>query len=169
MAAEADGLTAVEEPLSVWTKEQFEKAEGLIFVGALGIAVRAAAPCVKDKFGDPALVVVDEKGTFAIPVLSGHMGGANDLARRIGEKLGATPVITTDADRPAGKECAAPCAGAGDPDGHRYPGKVRRGCGGPQDGPVDLQQREGKAGLRRSFRGEAGRLFFRLPGGRRTA
>jgi len=98
VAAEADGLTAVEEPLSVWTKEQFEKAEGLIFVGALGIAVRAAAPCVKDKFGDPALVVVDEKGTFAIPVLSGHMGGANDLARRIGEKLGATPVITTATD-----------------------------------------------------------------------
>lgn len=93
-----EGLTVLKEPLPVWTKTQFERAEGLVFVGAVGIAVRAAAPCIKDKFRDPALVVVDEKGTFAVPVLSGHMGGANDLARRIGRKLGAMPVITTATD-----------------------------------------------------------------------
>ncbi|MDO5349114.1 MAG: cobalt-precorrin 5A hydrolase [Lachnospiraceae bacterium] len=95
---EKEGLLPVQEPLTEWTGRQFQQSAGLIFVGAAGIAVRGAAPWIADKFRDPALVVVDEKGQFAIPVLSGHVGGANDLARRISRYVGAVPVITTATD-----------------------------------------------------------------------
>lgn len=87
-----------EKNLSEWTEKQFSKAEGLVFVGAVGIAVRAIAPFLRQKAEDPAVVVVDEGGNFAIPILSGHLGGANDLARRIAAVCGAVPVITTTTD-----------------------------------------------------------------------
>lgn len=91
-------ITRVFEPLKDWTGRQFRQSEGLIFIGAVGIAVRAVSSWIKDKFLDPAVVVVDEKGQFAIPILSGHVGGANDLAREIGQVIGALPVITTATD-----------------------------------------------------------------------
>ena len=70
-------------PLRDWIREAFSRYEGLVFVGAVGIAVRAIAPYVQSKTTDPAVVVVDEGGRFVIPLLSGHLGGANGLAHRI--------------------------------------------------------------------------------------
>ena len=72
--------------------------DGFVFIGAMGICVRTIAPYVNDKHEDPAVVCVDSFGRNAISVLSGHIGGANDLAQTIADVLGARPVITTQSD-----------------------------------------------------------------------
>ncbi len=95
MVQESQALT---QPLKKWCKDAFVQSEVLIFVGAVGIAVRLIAPYVKDKFVDPAVVVVDEQGNFVIPILSGHVGGANQYSILIAKALGAAPVITTATD-----------------------------------------------------------------------
>ncbi len=88
----------VQTDIGTWTGEQFGCQDAICFIGAAGIAVRAIAPYVRDKLRDPAVLVLDEKGTFVIPLLSGHVGGANELAEEISEKLAAVPVITTGTD-----------------------------------------------------------------------
>ncbi len=84
--------------LHEWTEAHFQKGAGLIFVGAAGIAVRAVAPFVRDKASDPAVVAVDEGAHFAVPLLSGHLGGANDLARAVARTCGAVAAVTTATD-----------------------------------------------------------------------
>ena len=76
----------------------FAGADALIFVGACGIAVREIAPYVRDKKTDPAVVCLDERAKFVIPLLSGHIGGANALAARLAQALCAAAVITTATD-----------------------------------------------------------------------
>ena len=72
--------------------------DAIIFVGATGIAIRSISGYIKDKFSDPAILVIDELGRYVIPLLSGHVGGANELAKYRGAALGATPIITTATD-----------------------------------------------------------------------
>lgn len=76
----------------------FSAFDGIVAIVSLGAVVRLIAPHLKNKETDPAVVVVDEAGRFAIPVLSGHLGGANGLAGHLATALGATPVLTTASD-----------------------------------------------------------------------
>ncbi|MDO5135429.1 MAG: cobalt-precorrin 5A hydrolase [Eubacteriales bacterium] len=90
-----DGISV---SLGEWTREAFGRSEAVIFIGACGIAVRAIAPLVASKKTDPAVLVIDECGGFVISLLSGHLGGANELAIRAAAILGARPVVTTATD-----------------------------------------------------------------------
>ncbi|MDO4301190.1 MAG: cobalamin biosynthesis protein [Clostridia bacterium] len=86
------------EKLSQWTQKAFLTCDAIIFIGAAGIAVRAIAPHISDKSRDPAVIVCDELGKYIIPILSGHIGRANEFAVRISKKINAIPVITTATD-----------------------------------------------------------------------
>ena len=95
------GKYGLREPgmsLKEWTGEMFRTKDAILFISASGIAVRAIAPWVKDKKTDPAVVVMDERGVFAISLLSGHLGGANELTGLLANLTGAIPVITTATD-----------------------------------------------------------------------
>ena len=84
--------------LGTWTEAAFREKAALVYVGAVGIAVRAVAPYLKHKAEDPAVLAVDETGHYVIPLLSGHLGGANALARELAAITGGEAVITTATD-----------------------------------------------------------------------
>ena len=89
---------SVKVSTSAWAGEKFSDSDALIFIGATGIAVRSIAPYVASKKSDPAVLVIDECGQFVISLLSGHLGGANELALKAAEILHAVPVVTTATD-----------------------------------------------------------------------
>ena len=87
-----------EGSLKEWTGEHWKVSDVLIYVGAAGIAVRAIASFVVSKKEDPAVLVIDELGKYCIPILSGHIGGANELAEKLSQMLSMEAVITTATD-----------------------------------------------------------------------
>ena len=76
----------------------WKKTDAFVFIGAMGICVRTIAPYIADKHEDPAVVCVDSMGLNAIAVLSGHIGGANELADTVAVTIGARAVVTTQSD-----------------------------------------------------------------------
>lgn len=91
-------ILTVESSLGEWTGKQMKEKCVLLFIGSCGIAVRSIAPYVTDKLHDSPVLVLDEMGNYVIPILSGHVGGANELACILADKLQAVPVITTATD-----------------------------------------------------------------------
>ena len=92
------GSTCGKGCLQEWTQEHFQKGKVLVYIGASGIAVRAIAPLLRGKDTDPAVLVMDEKGMNVIPLLSGHLGGANEWAQKLAKITGGQAVLTTATD-----------------------------------------------------------------------
>lgn len=93
-----EGLRVIEPGLTEWAGARFADCGAIVFVSACGIAVRAIAPFVRSKAEDPAVVVLDEAGKNVVSLLSGHLGGANELAKEIAAAVGGRAVITTATD-----------------------------------------------------------------------
>jgi cobalt-precorrin 5A hydrolase len=92
------GVTAVDKKLADFIKDTYSTVDGLVAVMATGIIIRAVAPHLESKLTDPAVIGVDATGKFVISLLSGHYGGANELAKIIAKGIGGTAVITTATD-----------------------------------------------------------------------
>lgn len=95
---DSHGIINLEGKISEYMEDWFESCDAIIFVGAVGIAVRHIAPYVKSKVTDPAIVSMDERGKWCIALLSGHIGGSNRLVSRISDALGCEAIITTATD-----------------------------------------------------------------------
>ena len=91
-------VTIIALPAKDHIEALFSHYDQIIFLVALGGVVRLIAPFLKSKETDPGVIVVDNAAQFVVPVLSGHIGGANEFAIKLAEILGATPVVTTAAD-----------------------------------------------------------------------
>ncbi|HDQ05811.1 MAG TPA: hypothetical protein ENN36_03700 [Candidatus Bathyarchaeota archaeon] len=89
------GVVPLDKKLGELISDVFGEVDGIVAVMATGIIVRTVAPLLKSKMSDPAVVCVDTSGRFAISLVSGHYGEANELAKLIADGLGAVPVITT--------------------------------------------------------------------------
>jgi len=98
LSNENSEITWYSEPTSEKIVELFKNNNALICIFSLGAVIRLISPYLKDKKSDPAVIVIDDKTNFVISVLSGHIGGANELTEEIAGKLGSLPVITTAAD-----------------------------------------------------------------------
>jgi cobalt-precorrin 5A hydrolase len=92
------GVIPLDQNLGEFIKENYSQVDAVVAVMAAGIIIRAVAPLLESKLTDPAVLVVDVCGRFAVSLLSGHYGGANELTRQIAGSIGATPVITTASD-----------------------------------------------------------------------
>ncbi|WP_369367469.1 precorrin-3B C(17)-methyltransferase [Streptomyces sp. CG4] len=97
-AAWPDRTRVYEGPVGEAVREAFAECTQLVCFLATGATVRLLAPLLGDKTADPGVVCVDEGGRFAVSLVGGHAGGANELARAVGELLGAEPVVTTATD-----------------------------------------------------------------------
>ena len=95
--ADIEGITKISS-IGESVKDLFNQCESLIFIGAMGICVRSIAPCIQDKHTDPAVINIDTTGKYVISVLSGHIGGANELTERIARIIGGEAVVTTQSD-----------------------------------------------------------------------
>ena len=93
-----DEVIVVNKGLKEFIPEVFDKYDYLIFIMATGIVVRTIAPLIISKFSDPAILVMDEKGNNIISLLSGHMGGANEMTLYMSDLINSHPVITTATD-----------------------------------------------------------------------
>jgi cobalt-precorrin 5A hydrolase len=93
-----NGVVVLDKKLADFLKELYSKVDAIVGVMATGIIIRSVAPLLESKLTDPAVVGVDASGKFAISLLSGHLGGANDLAHAIAKGINAIPVITTATD-----------------------------------------------------------------------
>lgn len=92
------GVSLVTASIGEWAGRRMQERNALLFIGACGIAVRAIAPYLTDKLQDAPVLVMDEKGHYVVPILAGHMGGANELAKMLAQGTGAQAVITTATD-----------------------------------------------------------------------
>ena len=98
VSAENRDVIPVTKPLADWGREHFLQEDCLIFVGSSGIAVRTIGPLAVSKKTDPAVLVVDDQLQYVVPILSGHLGGANEIANRLASLAGAVAVLTTATD-----------------------------------------------------------------------
>lgn len=92
------GIDNIEKKTIEWVGERFTDSDAIVFIGAVGIAVRYIAPYIRRKDTDPAVICMDEHGTNTIPILSGHIGGGNRLAREMASSIDSNVIITTATD-----------------------------------------------------------------------
>ena len=97
LKGEAEGCETITS-YSGFMKEHFSDFKAIVFIGALGICVRSIASCIRNKYTDPAVINVDSTGRFVISVLSGHIGGGNELTRIVAGITGGEAIVSTQSD-----------------------------------------------------------------------